>query len=219
MTGPKHLWSGDWETESAQTADDLASAPRPVFDTEPEPEPESRTSAARRWSRRQIAIALTTGIAAAAIAVAAVTAFDGSGGTHKPKAHKPAASAPASPTPGPTGGSSPITACQQIPSGCGQTPAGVNSPTANWLGMQIISSPVGVVISTVRLGSLADKAGFEPGDEIEQIDGHHVDNMDQVRQATAGIAIGKPVSIEVLRSSVMVTAASMAMTQRPTIHP
>jgi membrane-associated protease RseP (regulator of RpoE activity) len=219
MTGPKHLWSGDWESESAQTADDLASAPRPVFDPEPESEPESRAAVARRWSRRQIAIALTTGLAAAAIAVAAVTVFDGSGGSHKPAAHKPAASAPASRTPGPTGGASPITACQQIPAGCGQTPAGVNGPTANWLGMQIISGPAGVVISTVRLGSVADQAGFEPGDQIEQIDGHNVNNMDQVRRATAGIAIGKPVSIRVLRSSVVVQAASMAMTQRPTIHP
>ena len=219
MTGPKHLWSGDWESESAQTADDLASAPRPVFDTEPEPEPESRTAAARRWSRRQIAVALTTGIAAAAIAVAAVTALDGSGGSHKPNAHKPAASAPTSRTPGPTGGASPITACQQIPAGCGQTPAGVNGPTANWLGMQIISGPAGVVISTVRVGSVADQAGFEPGDQIEQIDRYHVDNMDQFRRATDGIAIGKPVSIEVLRSSVMLQSPSLAMTQRPTIHP
>ena len=219
MTGPKHLWSGDWESESAQIADDLASAPRPVFDPEPEPEPESRAAAARRWSRRQIVIALTTGIAAAAVAVAAVTALGGSGGSHKPTTHKPAASAPASRTPGPTGGASPITACQQLPAGCGQTPAAANGPTANWLGMQIISSPAGVVISTVRLGSVADRAGFEPGDQIEQIDGQQVNNMDQVRQATAGIPIGKPVSIRVLRSSVMVQAASMAMTQRPTIHP
>ena len=75
MTGPKHLWSGDWESESARTADDLANAPALVFDPEPEPEPEPRATAARRWSRRQIVVALTTGIAAAAVTVGLVTAF------------------------------------------------------------------------------------------------------------------------------------------------
>jgi S1-C subfamily serine protease len=86
------------------------------------------------------------------------------------------------------------------------------------MGMQIVSSSGGVVISTVRLGSLADRAGFEPGDQIEQINGHEVSDMDQVRQATAGVALGKPMSIEVLRDSVDY-AASMPLTERPTIHP
>ena len=125
MTGPTHLWSGDWESESARTADDLANAPAPVFDPEPEPEPEPR--AARRWSRRQMAVALTTGVAAAAIAVVLVSAFtDGSNG---PKAHKLAA-APTVHAQRPTGGAAPTTpaACKQTPAACAQvTPAVVGA--------------------------------------------------------------------------------------------
>lgn len=214
MTGPKHLWSGDWESESARTADDLANAPAPVFDTEPEPEP----PAARRWSRRQIAVALTTGVAAAAITVALVSAFtDGSNGR---KAHKLAA-APTVHAQRPTGGAAPTTpaACKQTPAACVQVPPAVAGPTADWMGMQIVSSPAGIVISTVRVGSIADQAGFEPGDQVEQIDGIQVNDMDQIRQATAGLALGKLVSMKVLRDSVLVQAGSMRMTQRPTIHP
>ena len=110
-------------------------------------------------------------------------------------------------------------ACKQTPAACAQATPVASGPTADWMGMQIVTSPGGVVISTVRLGSIADQAGFEPGDQIEQIDGHQVNNMDQVREATAGVALGKPVSIEVLRDSVMVQAASMAMTERPNIQP
>ena len=219
MTGPKHLWSGDWESESARPADDLATAPRLVFDPEPEPEPEPRASATRRWSRRQLVIALVTGVAAAAVTVGVVTAFNGS--NHKPKAHNIASASrhAGAPTPGPTGGAAPVTkACQQTPAACTTVTPVSTGPTANWMGMQIVSSSGGVVISTVRLGSIADQAGFEPGDQIEQINGHQVSNMDQVRDATAGIAIGKPMSIEVLRNSASY-AASVPLTERPSIHP
>lgn len=216
MTGPTHLWSGDWESESARTADDLANAPAPVFDPEPEPEPEPR--AARPWSRRQMAVALTTGVAAAAIAVVLVSAFtDGSNG---PKAHKLAA-APTVHAQRPTGGAAPTTpaACKQTPAACAQVTPAVAGPTADWMGMQIVSSPAGVVISTVRVGSVADQAGFEPGDQIEEIDGIQVNDMDQIREATAALALGKLVSMKVLRDSVLVQAGSMRMTERPTIHP
>jgi membrane-associated protease RseP (regulator of RpoE activity) len=215
MTGPKHLWSGDWESESARTADDLATAPAPVFDPEPEPEPEPRVTATRRWSRRQLAVALTTGIAAAAVTVGLVTALNGP--NHKPTPHNKVAAAPATRTPGPTGGAAPITACQQTPASCAPT-AVASGPTADWMGMQIVTSSGGVVISTVRLNSPADRAGFEPGDQIQQIAGHQVSNMDQVRRATAGVTLGKTMSIEVLRDSVNY-AASMPLTARPTIHP
>jgi len=214
MTGPKHLWSGDWESESARAADNLASAPPLVFETEPDA-PEPRVARARRWSRRQIAVALTAGVAAAAVTVGLVTALDG---TAKPRPQRHAA-APAARTHNPTGGASPTTKCQQTPGGCTPATPVVAGPTADWLGMQIVSSPSGIVVSTVRLGSLADQAGFEPGDQIEEIDGHPVDSLDRVRDVTAGITLGKPVSIQILRASVILQAASLPMVDRPTIHP
>ena|SRR5579875_2458141 len=212
MTGPKHLWSGDWESESARPT---GQAPPLVFDSEPEPEPAATVGRVRRWSRRQIAIALTTGVAAAAVTVGLVSAL---GGSNTPKHHR-LATAPTATIPRPTGGAAPTTGCQQTSAACGQATPVVSGPTADWMGMQLVSSPSGVVISTVRPGSIADQAGFEPGDEIEQLDGHPIDSVQQIRDVTARVALGKPVSIQVLRGSAIPQAASMPMTERPTIHP
>jgi PDZ domain len=215
MSGPRHLWSGDWESESAKTADNLAGMPAPVFD-EPAAEPEPQAAAKRRWTRRQLAIALTTGVAAAAVTVALVTTLGGS--DHKPRAHKHAA--PAAQPQRPTGGQAPSTQpCQKTQAGCTRATPVVSGPTANWMGMQIVTSPAGIVISTIRLGSLPDRVGFEPGDEIQQINGHGIATVDQIRQETANIAIGQPVTIQVLRGSVVPEVASMPLTERPTIHP
>ncbi len=211
MTGPKHLWSGDWESESARTAESLPSAPAP------EPEPEPQPAATRRWSRRQMVIALTTGVAAAAITVALVTTLAGPNRTRRPPAR--AASHTATNPKLPTGGQAPINACQQNPNSCTQATPVVSGPTADWLGMQIVTSPAGIVISAIRLGSLADQAGFEPGDQVAQIDGHHIDSVDQIRQDTSRIALGRLVTIQVLRASSIPQAASVPMTERPTIHP
>ena len=214
MSGPKHLWAGDWESESASTADDLTRVPGPVFEPEPEAEPEPPAAARRRWSRRQLVIALSTGVAAAAVTVGLVTAL---GGSDQPKHHRvPAASAKRSP--GSSGGAAPLTNCQN-PGACTRATPVVSGPTADWMGMQIVTSRGGIVISTVRPGSLADQAGFEPGDQIEQLDGHSVNSIDQIREATARIKLGKPVSLQVLRDSTILQAASMAMTERPTVHP
>jgi S1-C subfamily serine protease len=85
--------------------------------------------------------------------------------------------------------------------------------------MQIVTSPAGIVINTIQLGSEADLAGFEPGDRIARIDDHEIDSIDQIRRVAAKVRLGKPVVIAVLRSSVPVPAASLPMTERPTIHP
>lgn len=216
MSGPRHLWSGDWESESARTADNLAGLPAPVFD-EPAPEPEPQAAATRRWSRRQLAIALTTGVAAAAVTVGLVTTLGGS--NNQPRAHKHAG-APATQPQRPTGGQAPSTRpCQQTQAGCTRATPVISGPTANWMGMEIVTSPAGIVISTIRLGSLPDQVGFEPGDEIQQINGHGIATVDQIRQETSNTPIGKPVTIQVLRASVIPEVASMPLTERPTIHP
>lgn len=217
MTGPKHLWSGDWENDSARTAEELANAPRPVFDAEPEQEPPP--TASRRWSRRQLVIALTTGVAAAAVTVGLVAALAGSSTPHAPRHHSTATTPATAQAQRPTGGRAPANVCQQNPTACTRATPVVSGPTADWLGMQIVTSPGGIVINTIRLGSEPDQVGFEPGDEIEQIDGHPITSIEQIRQVTDRIALGKQVRIEVLRASAITQLASMPMTERPTIHP
>lgn len=218
MSGPKHLWSGDWESESVRPD----AAPR-VLDPEPENLPEPERSPL--FTKRQILIAISASLATAAAALALVNVFDGSPRrlANRPPAHRHVV--------GPNGqasksGGQGLTApsqaqiCQRNPAACrGTSTPVVSGPSADWLGMQIITSPAGVVISTVALGSPADQAGFEPGDEIEEVDNHQISTVSQLRADTNGVRIGAPVSVQVLRASAMLPAASMPMTQRPTIHP
>lgn len=226
MTGPKHLWAGDWESESARTADDLANLPAPVFEEPLAAESEPAIATRGRWSRRQLAIALATGVAAAAVTVGLVI---GLGGSNKPAAHKLAA-APSAKSRKPTrsqnsGGSglnAPGQPCNQTAAGCTHTtnvaPI-ISGPYADWMGMQIVTSPSGVVVDTVRLGSPADQHGFEPGDQIMAVDTHVIGTVAELRTDTAGVKLGATVTVAVQRESLRLTFASIPLTERPTIHP
>jgi membrane-associated protease RseP (regulator of RpoE activity) len=219
MSGPKHLWSGDWQSESQRPA---ATQP-PAFDRQTEPQP-AESVRARRFSRRQLAIALCTGVATAAVAVVLVVALGGGSQKSKhPAKHSGAASTLGQPQgSGGQGLTTPAQPCQQTASGCSQTTSvipTVSGPFADWMGMQIVTSPSGVVVNTVRLGSPADLAGFEPGDQIMSVDTHVIGTVSELRTDTDGVKVGGPVSIAVLRSSVQLTLTSIHMTQRPTIHP
>ena len=217
MTGPTHLWSGDWETESRQPAAEQPPAPP----QEPEAQPAPTQG---RFTRRQLAIALSTGVAAAAVAVTLVATLGG--GSHKPAAHRTTSASASGRNGQPQGSgggglSTPSQSCQQNPSGCSPTTTipTATGPSADWLGMQIVTSPSGVVVNTVRLGSPADQAGFEPGDQIMSVDTHVIGAVSELRTDTSGLKIGSPVTIAVLRSSVRLTFSSIRMTQHPIIHP
>lgn len=224
MTGPNHLWSGDWESESARIADDLASLPAPVFDEPPATVPEPESAARRRWSRRQFAIALVTGVAAAAVTVGLVSTL---GGSSKPKAHRLAAVPAHHQKTGPqnSGGaglSAPAQPCNQTATGCTRTTTAtpvISGPYADWMGMQIVTSPEGVVVDTVKLGSPADAHGFEPGDQIMAVDTHVIGTVSELRADTASVKLGATVTVAVQRQSLRLTFASIRLTERPTIHP
>ncbi len=227
MSGPKHLWSGDWESESRRPAPVPSPAPAPEL-APAQPPPPRRTP----FSRRHLLFALTAGVAAAAATVALALTL---GGTARPPAHRPrvTASIGAPTTPAPATGSgghgltAPPPACSTASAstsssacstGAPPTQAG-SGPTATWMGMQIVTSPSGVVVSTVRLGSTADQAGVEPGDQIESVNGHLIGSVSELRPDTNEVKIGGHVTIDVMRSSVQLSLASIPMTQRPTIHP
>src|SRR5579863_5434128 len=223
MSGPRHLWSGDWESESAKTADDLAGMPGPVFD-EPAAEPQPLTVASRRWTRKQLAIALATGVAAAAVTVGLAAALGGSNNTthNKPAAHKLGAPANHSGNSGGSGLTAPGQSCQQTATGCTQTTTAtpvISGPYADWMGMQIVTSPLGVVVDTVRLGSPADIAGFEPGDQITAVDTHIIGSVSQLRADTQGVKLGGDVTVAVQRQSLPLQLGSFPLTERPAIHP
>jgi membrane-associated protease RseP (regulator of RpoE activity) len=220
MSGPKHLWSGDWQSESRQPA---AAQPHvPPQQAQPEPLP---VKARSRFTRQQFGIALGTGAATAAVAIALIILL---GGGQKPIPHHATGagiSPGASGQPQNSGGgglTTPAQPCQQAAVGCSQTTAAaptIRGPYADWMGMQIVTSPNGVVVATVKLGSAADLAGFEPGDQILSVDTHVIGTVPELRTDTDPVKVGAPVTIAVLRSSVQLTLTSIHMTQRPIIHP
>ncbi len=230
MNGPKHLWSGDWERESAEAEGRRANQPLPVFGQPVAPpatgDPQSRARSARATaagagrgsararSRRQLVVALFVGLAAAVVGI--VLAYALGGPPKRTSLQSSSGHSALAPPTQTSPNSQPAQGSQQLQS---SIPPQVTGPSADWLGMQIITSPAGVVISTVRLGSPADTAGFEPGDQITAINGHAVSAVDQLRTDTAGLRLGSAVRIDVLRSSAVVTGSVVAMTQRPAIHP
>jgi membrane-associated protease RseP (regulator of RpoE activity) len=209
MSGPKHLWSGDWQNESRQPA--LA---RPAV-TEPEPEPQPAAAASPRFTRQQFAIALGTGIATAAVAITLIVVLGG--GQKATPHHRATAPAtlgqPQNSGGGGLNGSPTVTQSSQA-----TTLPNITGPSADWLGMQIVTSPSGVVVSTVKLGSIADRLGVEPGDQIVKVNGSIIGSVSELQPDTAGVKIGAPVTLEVMRSSVQLTLAGIPMSQRPTIH-
>ena len=210
MSGPKHLWSGDWRSESRQPA----TAPPPAFEQEPQPEPPENSA---RFTRQQFAIALGTGVATAAVAITLIVTL---GGGHRPSTHHRAANSaksPASPGQAKTSGGGGLN--NTITQSSQTTIPAVNGPSADWMGMQIVTSPSGIVVSTVKLGSTADRFGFEPGDQIQSVNGHILGSVSELAPDTASVQLGAPVTIALMRSSVPLTLASIPMTQRPTIHP
>jgi len=79
MTSPRHLWSGDWERESAAAAEQLRRQPAPVEQpAESEPEPAARLSRART---RVALVALPAALLSAVAAFAIVAALSGAGGS------------------------------------------------------------------------------------------------------------------------------------------
>jgi serine protease Do len=80
-----------------------------------------------------------------------------------------------------------------------------------WLGVSIqdlsselaaqfgLAEPKGVLISEVLDESPAQKAGLERGDVIVEYDGKAIDNATQLRNAVAQTAVGKKVTIKIVR--------------------
>jgi S1-C subfamily serine protease len=93
-----------------------------------------------------------------------------------------------------------------------------NTPSANWMGMHIITSPLGAVVNTVaaRSGGLA--AGIQPGDVITAIDNTTINSATAIRTAVAKIALGNRLEITIERGSTILTTA-MTLRNRPTIQP
>jgi S1-C subfamily serine protease len=206
MIGPKHLWSGDWERESAENASDLAEQPAPEAPLVANDEPETR----RRFSVKQLAVGIVGLLVVAAVAVALVLSLGGSSST-KPASH------PRTHPSGPAGQGLPGSSGGVTPANSNPAPV-ISGPSAEWLGMQIVTSPAGAAIDTVRAGSAGDQAGFEPGDVITAIGDQQVNTVRQLGTAAAKFPLGRRVTVTISRGSSTLTEA-VTLKVRPTIRP
>jgi S1-C subfamily serine protease len=211
MGGPKHLWSGDWEHESAQAPDEI-NVRLPLQGDQPaaaEPEPPRRPR--RRLTLRQMAACLAVFLV---VGVGVAVALNHGGSTKHPRFKAqttPTVTAqPPTTSTGPTGGN-----------GLTQPSAPTrvaNTPSANWMGMHIITSPLGAVVNTLAAGSGGLAAGVQPGDVITAIDNTTINSATAIRTAVAKIALGSRLEITIERGSTILTTA-VTLRNRPTIQP
>lgn len=201
MTSPRHLWSGDWQRESAAAADELASRQVPTEEL-PEapapspPKPATPSLAARLLARMRglrprgavlLAIAMLLSAVAGFAAVSLARSGDGgSSGAGNP----PAAS----------------------------TPARAAAPA--WLGVDTIDLPTanGATVVDVVPGSPADAAGLQPGDVITQVGGRTVQTPNDLQSALAGMRAGQRVEIQYQRGPSSATT-QVTLAPRPANGP
>lgn len=248
MNGPKHLWSGDWERESAASTGAQAGQrqdhedPTVGEDAARTPAEKPETPATTRRRRRRIAAAST----AAVLVIAAIAVAVTGGGSDAPQttptnsaAAPPTNAAPTTPTPrapnltnpGPQG-TSPTTPTPTSPSPSPPIPAAPPTTTSstattpsvapqpvNWLGMEIITVPSGAaVVDTVTPGSAGDRAGLTPADTIIQIDNHAVTGSTSIARAVRGKHTGDKVTVTVVRGATSLNVQT-TFTGPPTAYP
>jgi S1-C subfamily serine protease len=191
MSGPKHLWSGDWENESEEASTQRIREPRP-------PEPEPVTPVPPRPKPRRTARPWVVPVAIAVLVVAAVAfgarkLFDDSHTNH------PSTASALNPLPPPriTGNTRPIM----------------------WLGMEIVTSTQGVpVVETVRPNSNGDRAGVEPGDAILLVNNHGVGSTGSISDAIKGLHSGDRITMVVNTGGADLTLAA-TLAAPPTLYP
>jgi hypothetical protein len=237
MSAPRHLWSGDWEQDSAAHAEALARRNAERQD-EPEPEaeprPEQRTAASvsveygppsgERFAKLMAAVgrgllAILRAIGLVVIALAGGLrslirgAWRAVARSDRRRLRLAALAALLIAVVA-------VAAVAVFGSGGSGSSSGNASPAAvasldRWLGVQLTSVPSrGAVFEFIEPNGLAGNEGFEPGDTVAQIDGHPINNLGDAVNAFSKVEGGDQVTITVTRGS-SVYSASFPMTSRP----
>lgn len=189
MSGPKHLWSGDWENEAEEATTQRVRPPRP----EPEPVAAAPEPAAPRAPRRSLRPWVVP------VAIGAIVVVAAAFGLSKVIGSSHTTTAPLSPLAPPhvTGNTQPIM----------------------WLGMEIITGPQGVpLVETVTPNSNGDRAGLEPADTILLINNHPVGSTGSISDAIKGLHSGDRVTLEVNSGSANLTLVA-TLAGPPTPYP
>lgn len=234
MASPKHLWSGDWERDSA-----AARAPRadPGAAAEPPgpPEPPAPPEPPTRWRPHRGVLGLAALLAVAIIATAlaiglsggrpqptvTLTGVGGTGtGATTPTVTTPFGQTGTSPTT-PTStapGASPVPPTSTSPTGTtgtstapGTTTGTTTTPGAATLGLVLQSLPDNrVSVQAVVPGSPAAQAGIGAGDLLLSINGRAVSSPGQVYSILHRLAKGSTVTMHLIQGSTSLTAQIQA---------
>jgi membrane-associated protease RseP (regulator of RpoE activity) len=192
MSGPKHLWSGDWENESEEASAQRVREPRPQPEPAAAPPEHPPPPPARRGVRPWV-LPVAAGllvIAAAAFGLSKVL-----GSSHP--AHQNTTSA-RNPLPARVTG---------------------NPRPIMWLGMELITAPPGLpVVETVRPNSNGDRAGLVPGDAILLINNRAVGSTGSISDAIKGMHSGDRVTLEVNNGGAVFTVVA-TLAAPPTPYP
>jgi hypothetical protein len=210
MGNPRHLWSGDWELDSSAAREELAK--RRAQNDEPavtRPEassprahassPRARPSTAARaaaWlrglprrvaERERVAARAPWGwqLKVALLIAVAILA---------------------------TAGAAYGVTTLLADSGA-QGSATVNRAHA-WLGVDVVGSPMGIMVANVVPGSPAQKAGLQPGDLLNRIDNQPVGTVDGVSAALSLLHPGDRISMQFSRGLASYTTQA-TLTARP----
>jgi membrane-associated protease RseP (regulator of RpoE activity) len=228
MSGPKHLWSGDWQQESEAAASSRAQrTARPAEPLAAEPATAKLPPRRPRRQLRRPRPGATTLVVAAAVLVLAGAAFGlssllGSSSAHPGGNHRASATAPTATVPGapavPTPATPPAQSNPQTQTNP-QTSQVVATPMVNWLGMQIATQPPGAaVVQTVQIGSPADRAGINPGEIIEAVNGRSINSAQGIVAALKGLGRGARVTLQLAYGSGS-SQAQLAMGASPSVAP
>jgi hypothetical protein len=207
MSSPRHLWSGDWQLDSATAADELAKRraqspePEEPAPSAPPPRPSlrERIIAALRDLRRWLAHLITR--ARTAIRNAWRRAR---GGRRVALAVLLVAL---------VGAGVAVAVTSLVGSGNGSRTASLGN---GWLGithMNSLSSGGGVVITSIAAGSPAATAGLEPGDVITQVGNQPVQSVGDVNAALNGLVAGNTVQIQFSRGTATFSTLATLATQ------
>ena len=207
MSGPKHLWSGDWQHESAAASDELADRRPKAPDPEPtatRPRPPARKQPGR--TRRVLLIALPV-VLVLAVGAWALTSLGGSSGP------RPSTAAGQPSLPGTTPSFSPSATVPTVPS---VTPASNLPRPVYWLGMEVQTVPPGAaVIETVGQSS---PAGLAPGDVIVSVNNRPINGTSDIARAIQGLGAGDVVPLQVSHGSGLY-GTEVTLASPPSLYP
>jgi membrane-associated protease RseP (regulator of RpoE activity) len=210
MSGPKHLWSGDWQHESAAVSEERVGRRVKPQPAEPKSDPTATPAPNPRPRRRFVVVRSRIGLRDALPVLLAVLLLGAAGayglstiGSSGPRASTAAGTTSASP--GATaGGSSTPPAAAPPAAVAGATTQGPASRPVRWLGMQIQTLPPGVaVIETVGAGSEGQVAGLQPGDVILALNHQPINAATDIGAAIRRLRAGDVVELEISNGSTL----------------